>query len=115
MAAYKHKPFRNICRGTKGKLRGGEGKRLSDNSEKEQVEQRDASRWNSIGEVIEKLSCRSRWFVGPVHALIHPAAPPHKQNIKQATPEERKRERCGRESGREQRHEEKGWERKEEL
>ena len=35
-------------------------------------------RWNSIGEVIEKLSCRSGWFVGPVHALIHPAALPHK-------------------------------------
>lgn len=35
-------------------------------------------RWNSTGEVIEKLSCRSGWFVGPVHALIHPAAPPHK-------------------------------------
>lgn len=34
--------------------------------------------WNSIGEVIEKLSCRSEWFVGPVHALIHPAALPHK-------------------------------------
>lgn len=62
-------------------------------------------RWNSIGEVIEKLSCRSGWFVGPVHALIHPAALPHKQNIKQAIPEERKRE--GREGGRGKRHREK--------
>lgn len=33
---------------------------------------------NRIGKVIEKLSCRSGWFVEPVHALIHPAAPPHK-------------------------------------
>lgn len=31
-----------------------------------------------IGKVIEKLSCRSGWFVEPVHALIHPAALPHK-------------------------------------
>lgn len=52
-------------------------------------------RWNSNGGVIEKLSCGSGWFVGPVHALIHPAALPHKRNIKQAIPEERKREGCG--------------------
>lgn len=47
--------------------------------------------------------------MGPVHALIHPAAPPHKWNIKQAIPEERKRERCGgeRERKRERRDAEK--------
>lgn len=51
-------------------------------------------------EVIEKLFCRSGWFVEPVRALIHPAASPHKKNIKQVIPEER-RQRGGGERGRE--------------
>lgn len=49
---------------------------------------------SDILEVIEKLSCRSGWFVKPVHALIHPATSPHKKDIKQEIPEER-RQRWG--------------------
>lgn len=44
---------------------------------------------SGIVEVIEKLSCRSGWFVESGQALIHPAASPHK-NIKQGIPEERR-------------------------
>lgn len=62
---------------------------------------------NDIVEVIEKLSCRSGWFVEPVRALIHPAASPHKKNIKQAIPEER-RQRRGRWKER-QREREREW------
>lgn len=42
-------------------------------------------------EGIEKLSCRSGWFVEPVRALIHPTSSPHKKNIKQAMEERRRR------------------------
>lgn len=41
-------------------------------------------------EVIEKLPWRCGWFVQPGQALIHPAASPHKKNIKQGFPEERR-------------------------
>lgn len=50
--------------------------------------------WGSgIVEVIEKLPWRCGWFVQPGQALIHPAASPHKKNIKQGIPEERRRRR----------------------
>lgn len=44
---------------------------------------------SGIVEVIEKLPCRSGWFVESGQVSIHPAASPHK-NIKQGIPEERR-------------------------
>lgn len=44
---------------------------------------------SGIVEVIEKLSCRSGWFVESGQVLIHSAASLHK-NIKQGIPEERR-------------------------